>query len=157
MTSSARRARTTDAWGDPSVSRSPTTAWGRPIPADTSTTARTNAWGRPLTREQQESLAAATARAETERKNLASIVESRVTLGDAPDQAERYARAFAAEQHRTHNDVLAALNIGWRAESLRKQAQEAAKPTIRSAAQVLDEHRRRTRPVNPTARRVVGS
>ncbi|MFT4227077.1 hypothetical protein [Micropruina sp.] len=144
MTSNARRARTTD-------------AWGRPIPADSSTAPRTNAWGRPLTREQQESAAAAAVRAEAERKNLASIVESRVTLGDAPDQAERYAREFAAEQHRTHNDVLAALNIGWRAESLRKQAQEAAKPPIRSAAQVLDEHRRRTRPASPTARRVVGS
>lgn len=157
MTSSARRARTTDAWGDPSVSRPPTTAWGRPIPADTSTTPRTNAWGRPLTREQQESAAAAAVRAAAERKDLASIVESRVTLGDAPDQAERYAREFAAEQHRTRNDVLAALSIGWRAESVRKQAREAARPTIRSAAQVLDEHRRRTRPVNPTARRVVGS
>ncbi len=144
MTSNARGARTTD-------------AWGRPVPADTSTTARTNAWGRPLTPEQQESVAAAAVRAEAERQNLASIVESRVTLGDAPDEAERYAREFAAEQHRTRNDVRAALSIGWRAESLRKQAQEAAKPPIRSAAQVLDEHRRRTRPVNPTARRVVGS
>lgn len=134
----------------------PSTPWGRPILDGNPTTP----WGRPLTAEQQQSAAAATERAAREQKDLASIIESRVKLGDTLDQAERHAHEYANEQHRTHDDVLAALNVGWRAESLRqnaRQAREATRPPIRTAAQVLDEHRRRTRPVNPTARRIAGS
>ncbi len=135
------------------------TPWGRPLPASEAAEPATNAWRRPLTPEQQQAAAAARERAAREQKDLASIVESRVKLGDTLDQASQYAREYAAEQHRTNDEVNAALNIGWRAESLSTRAREAAKPPaarVRTAGQVLDEHRR-ARPQPPGSRRIVNN
>lgn len=139
----------------PTQGRPPTTPWGRPHAASEAK----NAWGRPLTPEQQQAAAAARERAAREQKALASIVESRMKLGDTLEQASQYAREYAAEQHRTNDEASAALSIGWHAESLSKKAREAAKPPaarVRTAKQVLDEHRR-TRPATPGNRRIINN